>query len=184
MRNEKRCELNIEMDAIVLLSVGELNQNKNHELVIKALSELDKNIHYVIAGEGIKKEYLYQLAKECGVEDQIHLLGYRNDVMELYLLSDIFAFPSFREGLSVSLMEAMASGLPCAVSEIRGNVDLIDSKGGSLFDPNDVDSCARAIENVLDDKSRQQMGEYNAEKVKDFEITKVLEQMEKAYRGG
>ena len=56
---------------------------------------------------------------------KLHLLGYRTDISELYNSADIFVFPSIREGLSVSLMEAMASGLPCIVSKIRGNVDLI-----------------------------------------------------------
>ena len=63
----------------------------------------------------------------------VHFLGYRNDVKELYEMSDCFVMPFFREGLSRSIMEAMASGLPCIVSDIRGNRDLIDDKKGGYL---------------------------------------------------
>ncbi|MCD7716798.1 MAG: glycosyltransferase [Lachnospiraceae bacterium] len=180
IRNEKRHELNIGNEAIVLLSVGELNQNKNHELVIKALRTLDKNIQYVIAGEGDKKDYLNQLAVENGVEERVHLLGYRNDVIELYSMVDIFVFPSFREGLSVSLMEAMASGLPCVVSMIRGNVDLIDERGGALFNPYSVKELVDSIIFVLH-SDWNIMGIRNTEKIKSYDIKRVLSVMKNAY---
>lgn len=182
IRNEKRHELNIESETIVFLSVGELNQNKNHEMVIKALRTLDRNIHYVIAGEGDRKDYLNQLAIENGVEERVHLLGYRSDVKDLYPMADIFVFPSFREGLSVSLMEAMASGLPCVVSRIRGNVDLIDENGGALFDLHSVDYLKTALCDVLD-RNFVDMGKYNIDKVQPFGSGNVIVNMKKIYSG-
>lgn len=83
------------------------------------------------------------------MSERVKLLGYRTDVSELYAVSDAFIFPSFREGLSVSLMEAMVSGLPVVVSKIRGNTDLIDDNGGLLFNPHSVTECREAIEQVL-----------------------------------
>ena len=81
-RDAKRRELGIAPSDILLLSVGELNTNKNHRVVIQALGRLSNlNIHYVIAGTGDQADSLKQLAVECGVN--LHLLGYRDDVPEL-----------------------------------------------------------------------------------------------------
>ena len=70
---------------------------------------------YDICGEGTLKEELTQLIKQYGLENQVRLLGYRDDVHRLLAESDIFVFPSFREGLPVSVMEAMATGLPVEI---------------------------------------------------------------------
>lgn len=117
-------ELNIPTDSILLLSVGELNQNKNHRVVIEQLDKLPDNVHYIICGQGILKEEYESLAKEHNVQHRLHLLGYRDDVLKIMKSCDVFVFPSKREGLSVALMEAMACKLICVASRIRGNVDL------------------------------------------------------------
>lgn len=135
---EELCkELNIPIDSILLLSVGELNDNKNHKVVIECLPELPKNVHYLICGVGPLKKQHEELAKKLDVSDRLHLLGYRNDVIRIMKSCDVFIFPSKREGLSVALMEAMACGLPCIASKIRGNEDLIvESYDGYLVNLN------------------------------------------------
>lgn len=183
-KNKKREELGIDKEAVMLLSVGELNSNKNHQIIIKAISMLkNKNIHYFIAGKGSKQTELESLVRENGLQDNVHFLGYRNDIAELCVCADIFCFPSFREGLPVSVMEAMATGLPCVVSDIRGNEDLIyDGKGGFLCNPNDSDAFARNIKILFDNSElRKNMGEYNKEKIKEFSLENVGEIMEKLY---
>ncbi len=177
-REEKRKELGIPENATVLFSVGELNDNKNHETVIKAINGMD--VYYLIAGQGNKKEELQTLIDSQNMTDKIKLLGFRNDVSELYAMSDAFVFPSFREGLSVSLMEAMASSLPCAVSKIRGNTDLIDANGGALFDPHSIEDCKKAIDMVISEKAHS-MGEYNTKKVENFSIQTVIKKMREVY---
>lgn len=120
---EELCkELNIPIDSILLLSVGELNDNKNHKVVIECLPELPKNVHYLICGVGPLKKQHEELAKKLDVSDRLHLLGYRNDVIRIMKSCDVFIFPSKREGLSVALMEAMACGLPCIASKIRQTI--------------------------------------------------------------
>lgn len=180
-KRKKKLELNLPEDAIILFSVGELNKNKNHQVVIKALAEVkNEKIHYCIAGKGEEKDTLLQLASSLGLQNNIHLIGFRTDVKELYHISDYFVFPSFREGLSVSLMEAMASGLPCAVSRIRGNVDLIDEEGGTMFDPGSVSECAVAIQNLLNSNTKV-MKKNNMNKVQEFSINSVAEKMRVIY---
>lgn len=172
-RSAKRKEIGVPEDATLLLSVGELNENKNHEVIIRAISQLNNpNIHYTIAGEGDKRDYLLQLSKDLGIVEHVHLLGYRTDVAEFYKTADIYTLPSIREGLNVSLMEAMASGLPCVVGNIRGNVDLIDNNGGVLFDPHSKDDCKVALSSLLN-SDLAEMGEYNTEKIKSFSVEKV-----------
>jgi glycosyltransferase involved in cell wall biosynthesis len=114
-RDAKRTSLGISNNELMILSVGELNQNKNQKVIIKAISKLqNKQIHYFIVGKGSKEKCLMNLAKELNVN--LHLLGYRTDVVEILWSADIFALPSYREGLSVAMMEAMAAGLPCVAS--------------------------------------------------------------------
>lgn len=182
-RLEIRKELGLEKDDILLLSVGELNKNKNHELVIRAISELkDLNIKYIICGQGPLQEHLKKLAKKLGIGDRLFLLGFRSDVIDVYKSADVFIFPSKREGLSVALMEAMACGLPCVVSAIRGNEDLIDKEGGELFDCNSVTSCRDAIKNSLF-LDWNKKGEYNKETINNFSSLKIKNKMEKIYLG-
>lgn len=181
-RVAKRQELGIKEDDFFILSVGELNQNKNQEIIVRAIAKLNNpKIHYFIAGKGDKADYLKELAKKMNVN--LHLLGYRTDIVELLNTADVYAFPSYREGLSVALMEAMAAGLPCVVSKIRGNVDLIeDGKGGYLCDPHDVDGYSMHIEEMMKNKnSMKKFSDYNSQIMKGFDIGVVRENIKDAY---
>ncbi len=180
-KNAKRSEIGVPENSFLLFSVGELNQNKNHQLVIKAIAKLNNpTIHYAIAGVGENKECLLELMKELGVSEQVHLLGYRTDVMEIYRCVDAFVFPSIREGLSVSLMEAMASGLVCIVSNIRGNVDLVDKEGEALFTPYSVDDCSQAITYAMC-TDVERVSQVNKDHITNFSISNVLAKMNKIY---
>lgn len=175
---KKREELGIPEDAMVLLSVGELNQNKNHETVVKAIAGMD--VYYLIAGKGSKESRLAELAKQMGMEERVRLLGFRRDIRELLYASDVFVFPSYREGLSVSLMEAMASGKPIVASKIRGNVDLIDEKGGALFEPHSVYECRSAVQRVME-ADIAKISEYNVKKIHKFSEKVVLKKIDEIY---
>lgn len=180
---EKRKELGMSDDSIVILSVGELNKNKNHITVIEALKNSNDNIHYVIAGRGIYENILIKKAKEFGINDRVHLIGFRNDIAEIYKIADIFVFPSYREGLSVALMEAMANKLPVVCSRIRGNIELInENKGGFLCTSSDSSEFAERINELAVNKElRNRFGKYNAEKIKQFSIDNVMKTMKRIY---
>lgn len=174
--------LNIPNDAFLLFSVGELNKNKNHSTVIRALKNLDHNVHYLIAGIGELESELIHLASELGLEDRVHLLGYRNDIADILKLVDVFLLPSIREGLNVSLMEAMASGLPCICSDIRGNNDLIiNGKGGYRVKSNESDGWKKAINKIISGDI-ESFGEYNREEIAKFSINVVHSKMKKVYQ--
>ena len=142
-KETKRREIGVPKDATMILSVGELNENKNHKVVINAISKIEnESIYYVIAGEGNLRGSLINLAKQLGVDNKVILLGYRRDVVELCKSADMYIHPSYREGLPVALMEAVACGIPCMASNIRGCNDLLSN---SLFAPNDVNAIIDII---------------------------------------
>lgn len=145
---EIRSRIGLTAEDKLLLSLGELNENKNFEAVIRALKVLDdKSIHYAVAGEGKLHDYFIQLARELGVLGQLHLLGFRNDAPDLYKAADLYINSSLREGLPVSVMEAIASGTPVICSNIRGNADLVNAK--NLFNPSDYKDIADKIRSGL-----------------------------------
>lgn len=175
----KRKELGIPDNVTLLLSVGELNENKNHETVIRAIATLE-NVYYIIAGKGDLQEHLQSVIYKLGMADRVKLLGHRNDIGELCGTADIYAMPSYREGLSVALMEAMGKGLPCVVSRIRGNTDLIDENGGAFFDPHSIEDCKKAIQKAISSEIKN-FSTYNIEKIKKFSLGTVNAQMKDIY---
>lgn len=180
-KNEKRREIGIPEDAIILTSVGELSIRKNHKIVLQALAKIDnERIHYVIVGNGALLSELQSFAKAHGIARRVHFLGYRNDVAEIYKVSDIACLPSIHEGLPVALMEAMACGLPVVCSKIRGNIDLIDKSGGVLFNYNSIDECCMAIINLLN-SDMDQMGDRNREFIQSYSIERITLRMKSLY---
>lgn len=183
VRNQKRLELKMTEKDIILLSVGELNMNKNHKVVVEALALMSEGkrsyLHYFIAGKDAGQgDALVKLAKDKKVN--LHLLGYRTDIADLLNASDIFILPSIREGLNVSIMEAMSSGLPCVASYIRGNGDLIDDKGGYLVTPKDAFEWKKAIVDILE-SALSKKGLYNRKKIQLFSKNIVMKEMEEIY---
>ena len=177
----KRRELGIPEDAVLLLSVGELNNNKNHETVLRAIADTD--MYYIIAGQGELQQYLENLLEAQNLHGRVKLLGFRSDVKELYEAADIFAFPSFREGLSLSVMEAMASGLPCVASRIRGNTDLLENtEGGFLCDPHDASEFAEKLNLLAANAAlREKMGSTNRIAIQKFSTENIIQEMQNIY---
>jgi len=184
-RKAKRKELGLAEDDFVLVSTGELNDNKNHKTVIQAVHRLNNpSVKYLICGQGPLKNELLSLVQELGLEHQVMLLGYRTDIIEINHIADVFVFPSFREGLSVALMEAMACGLPVVCSDIRGNRDLIeDGKGGFLVEPKDVAGFAQSIKSLSENSAlSKRMGQHDVVRVRDFDTSIVLRHMKDIYK--
>ena len=143
-RLAKRRSLGVAEGELLVLSVGELNRNKNHISALKALESIDGGrLVYAIAGEGDQRGELESYARNHQGSTRLLLLGRRGDVAELYSAADIYIHPSYREGLPVSLMEAVACGCYAVASDIRGCKDILPAT--RLFDPSSVDSIASAV---------------------------------------
>lgn len=181
-REKIRRELNIPDNAILISSVGELSDRKNHRVVLEALkllpSTLRGRFHYVIAGTGENKLVLSELAMSFGFGKQFHLLGYRNDVNDINNASDISIFASFREGLGVAGLDATVAGIYLLGSNIRGISDYIkEGLNGNLFDPESPEELSYLIKNYV--TLRPEMSHFSF--LKDFDRKKVDKVMRDVY---
>jgi len=179
-----REEFGLDEDTKIVFSVGELNQNKNHQVILRAVAHLgDPKIHYFLAGNGPLREELEALARELGIADNVHFLGYRRDIPSLLKNADVYAFPSLREGLGMASIEAMATGLPLVTSNRHGINDYSENgKTGFKYAPSDVCGFAEGIRTILsDDALRAQMGEYNIGVSKRFTIDASMARMSEIY---
>ena len=188
-KEEKRKELGIPQDAFLITNAAEFTPNKNQKTVIEAIEQLhNPNIYFVMCGIGEKKAELEQYVKEHGLEEHIRFVGFRNDLHEILQTSDCFVLSSFREGLSVALMEAMAEGLPVVCGRIRGNVDLIkDGKGGILVSPGEEKDYEEAFRKLYEMKQKafqkfENIGLNNRNKVEAFSKETVDQIMKKVYQ--
>ncbi len=184
-REEKRQQLGLSEDSVMLISMGDLVPRKNYDTAIRAIALANNpRLQYFICGKGPERENLENLAKELGVFEQIHFLGFRSDVKELLAAADVFLFTTRQEGLPRSMMEAMASGLPCVASAIRGNVDLIENgKGGYLCGVNDAQDYADKLNLLAADADlRAEMGKSNLVTIQPFGIDRVTEEIRRIYQ--
>lgn len=176
-------------EELIFISVGELNKNKNQRAVITALSQLkESKIKYILCGEGDcflqLKEFVYQHSMESKVE----FLGYREDIEEILNAADVFVLPSYREGLSIALQEAMKSGLPIIATKIRGNRELVqEKKGGWLVPVDDLEALKSALKEAIyffkvNKEKLKQMGAYNQKRIKANSVSIVNKKIEKIYK--
>jgi glycosyltransferase involved in cell wall biosynthesis len=154
-RDSTRRELGYGGQDIVLGSIGRLADQKGFEYLLRALPAVlarHPRVKLAIAGIGPLEEHLKQVAAEVGVQHAVRFLGFRRDAPQLLAAFDIFVHPSLWEGLSISLMEAMAAGRPIVCSRIPGNVEMIvDGHTGIFTEPADPASVAAGLNRMLDD---------------------------------
>jgi len=181
-RLKARAELGLKQDTPIVICVGEHILRKNHETVLRTAALLP-DVHVLFCGVGEKQDELEKLAAELDMTERAHFLGFRRDVPTLLAASDVFMFPSWQEGLPVSQMEAMAAGLPCVVSEVRGNADLIQQgEGGFLRKPTDVEGFAEDIALLIGDPAlRESMAQRNRREIERYSLEAVLKQVTALY---
>lgn len=171
LRCNLRKELGLPEESFLLLSVGELLPRKNQQVIIRALGKLKMgDIHYILCGKGKKLNELTALAKANHIEKQVHFLGYRKDVADIYGQTDLLALPSRREGLGLAGLEGMYCGLPLVSSNINGIRDYMENgKTGFMYNPDDVDGFADGILKMKKDPDlRKACGQHNRKVVIPF----------------
>lgn len=181
-RAQKRRELGVPEDAFVMLSVGDLIPRKNHIVALRAFAQANiPNSYYLLCGNGELKEMLQEESRKLNVSDRVIFLGFRSDVREILHAVDLFCFPSLQEGLPVSLMEAMAAGVPCIASRIRGNVDLMENE--FLFAPNDIQAIKQKMESEQVFKEKRKCAEFGERKegIEKYDAVCVRAEMKKIY---
>lgn len=180
-----RESLGLKESDIICISIGNLVKSKNLEASLMSVSKLNNdNVHLLICGIGPELNSLKKMTVDLNVEHRIHFLGFRNDVKSLLKISDIFLFTTLREGLPRSLMEAMASGLPCVVSDIRGNKDLIkENEGGYLCNPQDIDLFSARITELSNNEGlRKKMGNLNQNVILNYDTNRAEKEIQQIYK--
>jgi glycosyltransferase involved in cell wall biosynthesis len=156
-REDVRAELGLG-DEFTILSTGRLAEQKGLEYLIHAAVHLRQDLPHariLLAGDGPLGNKLASLVSSLGLEDTVTLLGRRADVGDLLAASDLVVLPSRWEGLSISLLEAMAAGRPIVTTSIGSNREVTnDGEAALLVPPKDVASLAEAIRSLANDAPR------------------------------
>lgn len=186
IKNRKQ-ELNIPEENIVLTYVAELNENKNQQFLIEIMQELIKeksDITLLLVGDGDKREDYQKMIQEKKLDTHIKLLGYRKDIGEILAITDICTASSLREGLPINIIECMYMGIPIVATNNRGHRELVKSgENGYIIEIGDKKRYIEKIKELIEKPSlRKAMGEKSQEMAKPYTIEKVMKEMEKIYK--
>lgn len=184
-KSDLRNQYNINENDFVLIYVAELSARKNQKILIEAMSLLKKDfpeIKLLLIGKGSDMNNLQDNIISKGLNEQVKLLGYRQDVSNLMGLSDVAISSSKQEGLPVNIIEAMGIGLPLIVSDCRGNRDLVmDNKNGYIVKKNSPKAYVEKILKLYKLSSKQSMSKLNLKLAQQYSIEKIVYDMEKIY---
>jgi glycosyltransferase involved in cell wall biosynthesis len=186
-RREWRVREGFGDDDVLFVCVARFAPQKNHLLLLKAFARgpaSDPKAHLVLVGEGVLRERLEEQAKNLGVASQIHFLGVRTDIPDVLGAMDVFVLSSDWEGNPLSVMEAMASGLPILSTAVGGVPDLFESgKQGLIVQPGDVRGFSDAMASLLRNReARQSLGMAAARRAREaFDVSTMVRAYEELY---
>ena len=182
IRSDKRNELNISDDTLVIGHVGRFVEQKNHRFLIDIFNEVHKqkeNSILLLAGQGPLMEEMKEKVKKLGIEECVKFLGQINDVKELYQAMDLFLFPSLYEGLGMVVVEAQASGLPCVVSTEIPEIAKVTQKIAFINLDSQIENWIRTIFEYLNNINRKNIN-FSAG-IEKYDIRKEAIKLEKKY---
>jgi len=169
-----RQRYHIPPDHLVLGSVGRLVEVKQYHHLLTAFAALQRQdgvmpCRLVLIGDGPLRDKLTELAQQLGMQDHVHFLGHQDHVHELLNLLDIFVLTSRSEGMSNTILEAMATGLPVVATDVGGTRELVvDGQTGVLVPPQEPDQLAQALAVLLANPARRgEMGRQARQRVED-----------------
>ncbi|OUP86186.1 hypothetical protein B5F07_02530 [Lachnoclostridium sp. An169] len=189
-KKRQRKELHVE-DKFFLVSVGELNENKNHIVVLQALKKMRDSgedisgIVYGICGDGFFHDRMREWIDEMGLQDNVRMFGYCMDVRPIEGCADASVFPSLREGLGMAALEALAMGVPLIASDNRGTREYMEhQKNGYVCNSSSPESFVEGIRFVqgLEPEARRKMQKYCRESVMKFDKKYANEIMRHVYQ--
>ncbi len=150
-RAQVREELGLPGDVPVVVTVGRLNPQKNHALLLEAFARLPPAVHLLVVGEGELRGELSRRAGELGIGGRVHFLGVRRDVPRVLAAADVFALASGWEGNPLVVMEAMAAGLPVVATSVGCVPELVAPDTGRLVPPGEPAAFAAALAELCSD---------------------------------
>ncbi len=135
-------------DIRLVCMVARFSEQKDQPTLIKAIKELPENVHLLLIGEGTLKQKNENLAKEIGVSDRVHFLGFRNDVEKILKTVDIVVLSSNWEGFGLVAAEGMAAGKPLIASKVEGLGEIVGGYG-LLFNKGDSGELSKLLNKLL-----------------------------------
>jgi glycosyltransferase involved in cell wall biosynthesis len=152
LRDSYRQLFGIEPTDFTFGSVGRLHVQKGHKFLLQAFAKVDRRARLAIVGDGELRDELIALAEELQITDRVSFLGARADIAEFLSAIDVFVLPSLWEGQPIALLEALAIGKPCIVSNVDGIPEIIeDGVNGYLVSPCDVGELTRMMNLAISD---------------------------------
>jgi glycosyltransferase involved in cell wall biosynthesis len=152
-RNNLIQELKLTDDAFIIANTSIFEPHKNLEFLIAAFSHVDsKRAVLVLIGAGEQRSHLKKVARALGIQERVIFTGWREDARKLVQGSDLFVFPSLREGMSESLLEATTCEMPCLVSAIPENMEVIRNPE-QHFNPHDTSELIQKLNRCIEDKN-------------------------------
>ncbi len=182
-----RKDWNIGENTKVLGTISRISTIKNHRLLLRSLERLTKigqDMKLVIVGGGPERESLEQLTQELGVQEAVIFTGERSDAVSFFSLFDIFVLPSLSEGISMTILEAMASNTPVIASNVGGNNELITHEvNGFLFESENLDDLVQTILRVADNPEEARNAAHKSrQKVeREYSFERMVSQYEEIY---
>ena len=185
-KNKCRKKFNLSEDDFVFAMIAEVNKNKNHEQMIKAVEELikeNKQVKVLCAGDGPLLETIKEELKSKNLDNVIQMLGFRRDINEIISACDVGILMSYREGLPRNIMELMAFGKPVIGTNIRGIRDLIeDGVNGYLVEVGDFMQTYYALNTLMNDEDLlNKMSKNSLERVNLYSVENITNQLMEVY---
>jgi glycosyltransferase involved in cell wall biosynthesis len=184
----RRQQWGIEQYDIVITIVASLTENKGHKILLEAFNKVSQflpSLKLLIVGDGFLKEDLKSRSLKFNIEKNVIFTGEQDHVQELLQISDLFVLSSlFREGLSIALIEAIATGLPVVATNVGGNPEIIeDGANGFLVPPGNADRLAHAIKTLVSNPDlRKRMGAQGRKIYEGkFKLSLMIQQIESLY---
>jgi glycosyltransferase involved in cell wall biosynthesis len=179
-----RQELALSEEDTLLLAIAEFTPRKRHKDLLQALAKVaNPQVHLALAGEGALRPEIEKLAQELGIGQQVHFLGYRNDIPALIQAANAVLLVSQQEGLPRSIMEAMCLSTPTIGSNIRGTKDLLENSCGLLVELGNTDALAQAmIQVVKDPESLTMMATKAQAKMASYDLKAIIQQYADIYQ--
>jgi glycosyltransferase involved in cell wall biosynthesis len=167
---------------------GRLDYMKGVHILLEGFKQLRdemKNVQLTIIGDGPDREKLQNCAREKGISDAVNFCGEAEEIVPYLQQSAVFVLPSFSEGLSNVLLEAMACGLPVVATRVGGTIDLVqDGFNGILIEPDNAGQLYQAMKKILQDKDLAKALGVQARKTaaEKFSLKSVTEQYVSLYQ--
>ena len=186
LREPTRQALGLRPSDLAIVYHHRLVDQKNPGILLKIASRIAarrRGVRVLVAGDGPRREGLERAAAEQGLADRLRFLGKRDDVPALLQASDLAILPSFKEGFSNALLEALAAGLPVVATDVGGNAEAIEhGKSGWIVPPHNDAAFLSAVAELVDSPAeRKRMAREASRRAERFSLERMVAEVEALY---